>query len=326
MKKEGKIKQMILSALLPLLMVGCAGEDIDKSDEGTGNDPVKQHIIVTTVIDDDASTRGTPVTSANAMTEMTDFGFFCSYTGANSWDTSAKPNKMFNVKMTRVNGTAFWEYDGGASVEWGNPDDPNSSSAADRYTFFAYAPYATAVNGISVISTENSAGVPQLRYSVPANAANQPDLMIARSRKNIHPTGHPVGLQMKHALTSIGFMLSGSGNVTGISITGVYVDASISMDTTTYSMCADTVVWNISGNITSGFYPAVLNGTCTLTSTPQNPLATNGYLMMIPQQLTSAAQVKISFSSGPDRLFDLTGGSLPDTWEPGKKMIYSINL
>jgi len=315
MKKEGILKQLILSAILPLMIVGCnMEEDIDKPDV-TGNMPLT---VTTTVVDDDVATRGLPI---NTESQMTDLGFFCSYTGSTDWDGTTVCDIMYNRQMVRKNG--MWDYaPGDDPVTWGN------DSAADRYSFFAYAPFATSDNGLSLVSGANTPGTPVLRYCVPEDATKQPDLMIARSCKDIYPTGNPVGLQMKHALTSVGFELSGQGaEVVEISIKGIIDEASIVMDTLQIGSTADTLQWTDLGAPTDVWYEAKLrNMPVTATPSEQNPLANDGFLMMIPQTLTSAAQVKISFSNGSEKILNLTGESLHSEWKTGKKVIYSIIL
>jgi hypothetical protein len=143
--------------------------------------------------------------------------------------------------------------------------------------------------------------------------------MLAVPRKDLHPTGHPIALQMKHALTAIGFLVYGNGTVTGLSVTGVHVSGNLSMD-------GENFAWNIpSGNVTSlDFSAAISGGSFTVnTITPQNPLAANGYLMMIPQMLTADAKVKITYN-GETKEVPLLEAT--PQWDAGKKVLYQINL
>jgi hypothetical protein len=267
------------------------------------------YITVSVSVEDIVETRGTPI---NAVSQMTDFGFFCSHTYAVQWNNSTHaPNKMYNTKMVRNTTTGFWEY-AEEPVEWDN------DTAADNYTFFAYAPFATPANGITVTSSDNTAGIPTLSYTIPVTVQDQPDLMLAVPKKNIHPTGHPIALQMKHALTAIGFEVYGQGTVTGISITGVHVSGNLSMD-------GSNIVWNFPGNVTTvDFSSSITGGSFTINSnTPQNPLTADGYLMMIPQTLTNDAKVKITVG-GVTKELDLIDAA--PRWEAGKRVIYSIKL
>ena len=309
MKKEVNMKKLILSMFLPLMIAGCTGNDIENPDKEIVDGSHKR-ITVSTSIVDVVETRGTPIYSES---QMKDFGFFCSYTSIDNWDVSFLPNKMFNEKMVRNTTTGLWEYALGNPVEW------DQASAADKYTFFAYSPFESAINGIRVASAATDPGIPVLTYQAPTDVTNQPDLMIAIAKKDIHPTGHPVSLQMTHALTAIGFLLSGHGEtVTGISITGISDVATLSIDGGISNL------WDNHGAIIShDLTAAITDGAFTVDATPRNPLTADGYLMMIPQTLTSDAKVIITLEDNQMRELDLS--TLPN-WEAGKKVIYQINL
>ena len=296
--------------LLPLLLTGCNGYEMDDS-RGEGNHNPR-YITVTAEMAGVPETRGTPI---NSVVQMTDFGFFCSYTGQNTWNIATHtPEKMYNEKMIRNTTTGFWDYASGNGIEWDN------ASAADNYTFFAYAPFASATNGITVISAATDAGVPRLSYKVPQNVTHQPDLMIAGAKKNMHPTGHPVNLQMKHALTAVGFLVSGNGEViTGISITGVVDSAVLTMDADLPDFWSD-----LGSPITSELSVSIAGGSFIANAVPTDPLASDGYLMMIPQTLTPNALVKVTFSNNIVKYLELFDAT--PVWEAGKRIIYSINL
>ena len=302
------MKRFVLYMLLVMLLVGCVADELNGKDDGTNNYQ-PQYITATVAVDGLLGTRGTPI---NYASEMTDFGFFSSYTGLDKWVDSNEPNKMYNQKMVRNTTTGFWEY-AGTAVEWDN------TTAADNYTFFAYAPFATSANGITVTSSATTKGIPTLSYKVPTTVQDQPDLMLAVPRKDIHPTGHPVALQMRHALTAIGFMVYGDGTVTGLSVTGVHDSGNLSMD-------GSNIAWTItSGSVSALDFSASLDGGAYTvhSATPENLLTDDGYLMMIPQTLTDDAKVKVTYE-GITQELDLKEAT-PE-WEAGKRIIYSIKI
>jgi hypothetical protein len=266
-------------------------------------------------------TRGKPL---NDDTEIPDMGIFCSATGTVDWAPTDAPGYFSNRRMIR-NARGVWEF---AS----NPLAWNPVTANDRYTFFAYAPYGTGLydasanqagNGITITGTESTPGIPSLLYTVPAKVENQPDLMVAAPRYNIRPIGNPVRLRMEHALACVGFQIAGQGEeITGISISGVYVSGSLSMDGTTGG---SGIVWNPVG------VPATTDFSASLNVAPykanagmsENLIAGDGYLMMIPQKLGSNAKIKITFSGNiPPREIGLDGYE----WVAGKKTMYHITL
>ena len=295
--------------LLLLLLAGCAVDERNNIDD-VSESYQAVYITVTASVDEVVETRGIPV---NAVSQMDDLGLFCSYSGDALWDyTSNIPDKIYNMMMVRNAQTGSWDYFD-TSVPWDN------ATAADNYTFFAYAPYAKTKNGITVTSSANTAGIPALRYTVPPIVQDQPDLMLAVPKENIHPTGHPVDLRMRHALTAVGFMVYGYGTVTAISVTGVHVGGDLLMD-------GSNIVWSIaSGSVTAlDFTASILGNSFTADSeTPQNLLADDGYLMMIPQTLTEEAKVNITIN-GVTKALELHLAT--PQWQAGKKVIYSINL
>ncbi|MDD3108902.1 MAG: fimbrillin family protein [Alistipes sp.] len=192
----------------------------------------------------------------------------------------------------------------------------------DRYSFFAYAPYASATNGITIAGDAQSAGLPQLNYSVPLSTANQPDLMMAVPVKNIAPTSLPILLTMKHALACIGFQIAGFNQerITQITITGVATTGSASLD-------GSSIAWTL-GSSQGAFSPIIqydanqsyrtVGGTMST-----NLLSNNGYLMMIPQTLSPSAQVTVTFGDGSTEKINLQ--RFTAQWQAGMRYTYQIN-
>jgi uncharacterized protein (TIGR02145 family) len=275
--------------------------------------------------DTGAVTRGTPITAASQMTTM---GVFASYTSTSDWTASASLGKMFNQKLTYTAGE--WEYPAGEEVYWG------ATTLADRYSFFAYAPYGSGVynatsnatgNGL-VVDTATTTGTPTLTYTVPVKVQNQPDLMVAVPKKNVRPSGAKVSLAMEHALTSVAFQIKGNGEkVKSISVQGVSVSGTLAVD-------GGTITWSNLAAPTTTDFSASLNfdtdddgdgeeDCYTTTETMStNLIAGDGYLMMIPQTLTAGAKVVVTYSDDTTKELALSA----DTWEAGKKVVYNITL
>lgn len=284
--------------LVVLLIFGfCLNACTDRvgSDEASSADAIQ----LTTSIG--KSTRGTPVTST---TQMMDMGVFAHYTGSASWSemgTGVVPNRMTNQKWTQNAGT--WST--ASPVKWGE-----DVSIADKFTFFAYSPYASATNGISV---SKSTGTPELNYTVPSSFANQPDLMIAVA-KDKHPIGGKVSLSYQHALTCLAFEVVGNGQtITGVKVQGVATSGTLTWN-------ADgTPYWKTVGAATSTYIAGVKPGGVSAQETPTNLLTSDGYLMMIPQTLPANAKLVVTIN-GVDKTFNLTG-----VWTPGKIITYKID-
>jgi uncharacterized protein (TIGR02145 family) len=258
-----------------------------------------------------AFTRCTPITSESQMTDM---GVFAAYTGTSDWSNTATLGKMFNQKLNYSSGSDTWSYPTGEEVYWG------ATTMVDRYSFFAYAPFASTSNGI-VINSSVTTGVPKLTYTVPTDVTKQPDLMVA-TKKNMRPTGAKVALDMKHALTSVAFQIKGNGEkVKAISIQGVRMSGTLAVD-------SETIAWSSLGAPTTTDFSASLNYDAgktyyTTTSTMStNLIAGDGYLMMIPQTLTAAAKVIVTFDDDKTKEFALA----TDTWVAEDKVTYNITL
>jgi hypothetical protein len=260
---------------------------------------------------DAAITRGTPVSSATGMASM---GVFCATTGTADWSAGAAYGKMNNQRLDNRSGV--WEYSAGQDAYW------DAVTMADRYTFFAYAPYGEGAGGNGIGVLAGSTGKPSLQYKVPANVTRQPDLMVAVPRYNTRPTGSAVALQMKHALTCVGFQISGRGEqVTGISISGVSTQGNLEIDGSTIKWSGLGKPVNTDFSASLNFAPGkdyVLAGANMSTSL----IAADGYLMMIPQTLGSNAVVKVTLKGGEVWTLPLNG----QVWEAGKRVTYRIGL
>jgi hypothetical protein len=181
-------------------------------------------------------------------------------------------------------------------------------------------------NGIVIQGSNATTGIPSLTYTVPAKVENQPDLMWADPIYNLVQTGHPVPLQMSHALTAIGFKVKGALNevITGLSISGVDMAGSASMTT--------PISWVLSGTATGADYTASIktnvSGGFQVSSTLQILIANDSWLMMLPQTLTSAAKVKVTLSDGTTREVSLmiTSAGAINQWEAGKRIWYDITI
>jgi hypothetical protein len=265
----------------------------------------------------DESTRGTPIHQASELTSM---GVFCAASGQNNWSAEAVLNKMFNRHLEQKEGK--WVYVD-ADVYW------DAGSANDRYTFFAYTPSDSLdadgkpVNGISVNGAKGDAGIPALKYTVPEDVALQPDLMVAVPKYNQRRSFKHIELNMKHALTCVGFQIAGHGEkITGISITGVSFEGTLAMnggDVRWSGLQTPNAAKDFSASIN---YDAGKNFFTASPDMSAKLIADNGYLMMIPQTLTESAQIRISMDGGEVRQVKLNS----QTWEPGKRVTYLISV
>ena len=268
----------------------------------------------TSVVETDLMSRGTPVTSPTNLTSM---GVFCYHTGFSSWatvGTSTAPNKMNHLEFTQ--GTPnVWSTT--SPVSWGS-----DVSIAEKFTFWAYAPYATGNgatgNGLTLNAPAGGKGFPTLTYTVPTDITKQPDLMITTT-KDIHPTTKKVPLAYKHALTCIAFKAKGTGQtITAVKVKGVAASGTLSVD------ASGNPAWSSLSAPGTIEYTAGLNSTTGIVtgSTPTDVLSADGYLMMIPQTLTTNAQLIVTVD-GLDQTFNLNAQTIT-TWTAGQQLTYTI--
>ena len=117
--------------------------------------------------------------------------------------------------------------------------------------------------------------------------------MIAVNKPNINREVVP--LEFKHALANICFFCSGPDigvKLESISITGVSMKGDLSL---TLPTATDNPSWsNISSPLTSPL-EVILTTDTDINNTPIQVTASDGYLMMIPQDIPADAQIIVKF-------------------------------
>ena len=142
---------------------------------------------------------GNAVTKAGTAGEMTTtslqstgFGVFA-YQTTGDYSSSATPNFMYNTKVS----TSAWTYSPikywPNQIQAGNTDSqPATAYQADKVSFFAYAPHVAATastgavtggtdEGITALTSNDTAGDPKVTYKVSADLDKQVDLLWAVS-------------------------------------------------------------------------------------------------------------------------------------------------
>ena len=138
---------------------------------------------------------------SSPVSYLDDFGVFAYHTKG-LWSESAQPNFMFNQKVIG-NGAGSYTY---------SPVKYWPGGTDDYVTFFAYAPYATSSNGISIVSSNTSAGLPKIKYTLPADEADKVDLLNATPEENLGPADGKVHFNFEHSLARIGFLAQIAAN------------------------------------------------------------------------------------------------------------------
>ena len=182
-------KIFTLAAVAALVLSACAKIETEK--------PVVDEPIVFGAYAGNALTKaGTAGVLTTDALKTSGFGVFA-YQTTGDYSASAKPNFMYNTKVS----TASWTYS--PIKYWPNQvvaggtdsQDPKAvAEQADKVTFFAYAPYVKVVTstgapadgastdwGITALTHNDEAGDPKVTYKISSDLNQQVDLLWAVS-------------------------------------------------------------------------------------------------------------------------------------------------
>lgn len=253
-------------------------------------------------------TKGTPINSASDEL-FTEFGLFAYHT-TDYFDYEEIPTEFyfngdFDNKTVIKTDNNQWTLD--ATYYW-----PQNG----YISFFAYAPYTSgSSNGIKLVYEDND--IPSITYTVPNNFATQPDLMVAVPQLNIFK--ETVDIKFAHALACIGFNISAPDvRVDSIWITGIKTTGSLSLD-----FDGTTPTWSDIGNNSDENFTFGIITDAVADTSGSGIMVSDGYLMMIPQSLTSDAYMMIQFENMDIKKVALSSTSIKE-WIAGYKYTYSL--
>ena len=282
-------KVIFISALAIAAAVSCTKSDIVDT-------KFNEQISFETYTGRDAQTKATPY-GEDVLPETV--GLYGFYTGASTWGEGTTPN-LWNNALLKSMGTY-----------WGVEDDPKYwTNAEDKYTFLAYAPFATGATGNGLVAEEGAD--PKVTYTVPTAIAPQVDLLYANTPADanganghidmVKPTDNVVTLNFAHALSRITVKASEAESayeytVYGLELSGDFVqtksfdieDGAWIVDETKYPTTTETAPYVIK-QYTEGAKDGVLvpdtrTDAVEEGQTPNKPhdfAGSNNYLMVIP--------------------------------------------
>ena len=275
---------------------------------GDGNTPLYLHTLYTDSIASPSSnsrpdtavlTRATPVKTETLYESIGVLA--AAFNGAWS-ETSYRPDYMYDVEVTKASN---WT----TSYRW---------PATEHLSVFAYAPYHG--EGI-VLSDKTKAGSPTITYTVPADVADQKELLFANSTYTT-PTGtlknanNAVPLTFNHALTAVRFVCGNDmqgGTVKSVSLKNVCSKGILNYGTHSWS-----------GVDTPADFSQALDK--STTGTPDEALTTDAQtFMMIPQTLPDGAQIEVVFTDNSSIDHTLTADIKGTSWPVGKTVTYKIS-
>lgn len=155
-----------------------------------------------TYLGHDVQSRGVVLDNTN----FNQFGVFASYTDGD-WNETSLINFMYNQLVQRADANSEWTYT--PLKYW--PADQNY-----KVSFFAYAPYASQSNGITVVTGNDAEGLPQIKYTInPDNLGAMADFVAdvdinhtkdAKVEEGVDDLDEDVSFVLNHELTRVNIL------------------------------------------------------------------------------------------------------------------------
>ena len=186
------MKKFLLIAATALALVACAKtEELNNNESKAQDEGIKFSVYTQRGLATKAGAAGTNTTATIAERG---FGVFAYYTASEKFDNNAKPNFMYNEKVTSADNGATWSY---APVKYWPNEYGNAaiSEDVDYVTFFAYAPWtnfepttgdvtADKEKNIISVNKNNATGDPIIKYVVDTDPATSVDLLWGVAASN----------------------------------------------------------------------------------------------------------------------------------------------
>lgn len=242
----------------------------------------------------DAFTKAAP--TANLTEKIGIFGY--KYTGSAPTGNADLAN---DVELSKES-NEFWKP--AMNLAW---------PGADKVQFFGY--YPKGYSAVSVKSVAN--GTPVLNFTVPANVADQKELLVAKTGEYSGDAEQIVAMPFRHALTAIQFSagddLKPGITIKKISVKGVASKGEVKLSDVTWSnqnTNADYTIDNIN-------FVSAVGGNKTITSGDKT-------LMLLPQTVPAGAIIEVVMNDehGDHILKAAVNGQ---SWNAGDRITYRIS-
>lgn len=244
--------------------------------------------------DEQTLTRGVPVTKDN----------FEKFHVLAYWSKNGTLVDQFYMDEDAANNGSVWSTD--QIYYWPGADH--------SFQFYAWAP--TDADKLTTPSTPQSK---ELSYTVPANAAEQKDIVVATTTEIRGDNNNAVPLTFKHICTAVRFAVGSQmqpGQIKSVALKGV-------KNAGTYNMANGA--WTL-GDATADFSQTLDKETTGNEGNGDEITSAEGTFMMLPQILPTDAMIKVVFTnaSGVDRTLT---ASIGDTqWTMGTTVTYKLSI
>lgn len=242
-------------------------------------------------------TRGAPLTKDN----------FDKFHVLAYWKKNDSPVGQFYMNEDAIKKGDIWSTD--RTYYW--------PGAAHKLQFYAWAPVDAEFTSTPTSPTETT-----LAYTVPANAADQKDIVVATTDKIDGNKNESVPLTFKHICTAVRFAVSDNvpaGTITNVALKNVKAAGTYNMATNGWTLTDAQTTYSQKVNFHTngdGHDSQLGSGIVTPSS---------GTFMMLPQTLPTDAEIEIHFlDHGHDRI--LTASIAGTEWIQGKTMTYRISI
>lgn len=195
---------MAFAAIAAFSTVSCTQDEelfvkSDANGEAYGTDAVQFGTYLTSSPESRAEVMDLPALKEKG------FGVFAFHTGVDDYkinDPKHVPNFMYNQEVTWADNAdgGMWQY---------TPVKYWPSNAAEKVSFFAYAPYieTPGATGITAFTANTAEGDPKLSFKMDEDVDKQVDLLYSNNAMDIRKQAieEKVNFRFKHALSRIGF-------------------------------------------------------------------------------------------------------------------------
>lgn len=248
-----------------------------------------------------ALTRATPVGKDN---------FYDKFHVLAYWSKNGAPVDQFYMNTNASNVAASV----GTGAIWSTEQIYYWPGADHSFQFYAWAP--TDAGGLTTPSSPSSK---ELKYTVPADAADQKDIVVATTNEIPGNNNAAVPLTFKHICTAVRFAVGSQmqpGSIKSVALKGV-------KNAGTYDMAGGT--WSI-GNATVDFSQTLNKETTGTEANGDAITSPEGTFMMLPQTLPAGATVEVVFTnaSGVDRTLAASIGNT--VWTMGTTVTYKLSI
>ena len=245
--------------------------------------------------DEQTLTRGVPVTKDN---------FYEKFHVLAYWSKNGTLVDQFYMDEDAANNGSVWSTD--QIYYWPGADH--------SFQFYAWAP--TDADKLTTPSTPQSK---ELSYTVPANAAEQKDIVVATTTEIRGDNNNAVPLTFRHICTAVRFAVGSQmqpGQIRSVALKGV-------KNAGTYNMANGA--WTL-GDATAAFSQTLNKETTGNEGNGDEITSAEGTFMMLPQILPADAMIEVVFTnaSGVDRTLT---ASIGDTqWTMGTTVTYKLSI